>query len=53
MGGDNLTRTAVLAPVVLFGAWAGLHLVRRLSQARFEQAVLVATVASALALVVR
>lgn len=53
MGGDNLTRTAVLAPVVLLGAWGGIHLVRRLSQSRFEQAVLAATVVSALALVVR
>ncbi len=53
LGGDTLRRTLVLAPLVLLGSWAGLHLVRRLTQARFEQAVLVATVVSALALVVR
>ncbi len=53
LGGDTFSRTVVLAPIVLVGAWAGLHLVRRLTQARFEQAVLVATVVSALVLVVR
>lgn len=50
---ETLSRTLVLAPFVLAGAWAGLHLLRRLTQARFEQAVLAATVVSALALVVR
>ena len=53
LGGDTISRTLVLAPLVLLGAWAGLHLVRRLTQARFEQAALLATVVSALALVVR
>ena len=38
---------------LLLGAWAGLHSARRLSQARFDQAVLAATVVSALALVLR
>jgi uncharacterized protein len=52
-GADTLARTAALAPAVLLGAWAGLHTVRRLSQARFDQAVLAATAVSALALVVR
>jgi uncharacterized membrane protein YfcA len=50
---QTLLRTLALAPVVLLGAWAGLHTARRLSQARFDQAVLAATVVSALALVVR
>ncbi|TQJ48805.1 sulfite exporter TauE/SafE family protein [Phycicoccus sp. SLBN-51] len=49
----TLVRTALLAPVVVLGAWAGLHTARRLSQARFDQAVLAATVISALALVLR
>ncbi len=49
----TLARTAVLAPVVVLGAWAGLHTARRLSQARFDQAVLAATIVSAVALVVR
>ncbi|MDF2091356.1 sulfite exporter TauE/SafE family protein [Knoellia sp. 3-2P3] len=50
---QTLLRTLALAPMVLLGAWAGLHTARRLSQARFDQAVLAATVVSALALVVR
>jgi uncharacterized membrane protein YfcA len=49
----TLCRTLALAPLVLLGAWTGLHVARRLSQARFDQAVLAATVVSALALVVR
>jgi uncharacterized membrane protein YfcA len=49
----TLQRTALLIPFVLLGTWAGLHTARRLSQARFEQAVLAATVVSAIALVVR
>jgi uncharacterized membrane protein YfcA len=49
----TLARTALLAPLVLVGAWAGLHFARRLSQARFDQAVLAATVVSALFLVAR
>lgn len=52
-GAQTLTRTALLAPLVVIGAWAGLHTARRLSQARFDQAVLAATVVSALALVLR
>jgi uncharacterized protein len=50
---QTLQRTLLLAPLVLVGAWAGLHTARRLSQARFDQAVLAATIVSALALVVR
>jgi len=50
---ETLQRTALLAPLVVLGAWAGLHWARRLSQARFDQAVLAATVVSALALVLR
>jgi uncharacterized membrane protein YfcA len=49
----TLTRTATLAPFVLAGAWVGLHTAKRLSQARFDQAVLGATVVAALALVLR
>lgn len=50
---DTAWRTLVLAPFVLIGAWIGLHAARRLSQTRFDQAVLAATVVSALALVMR
>lgn len=50
---DTIKRTALLAPFVLVGTWVGLHTARRLSQSRFDQAVLAATVASAVALVVR
>jgi uncharacterized protein len=46
-------RTLALAPLVLLGTWVGLHTARRLSQTRFDQAVLAATVVSAVALVVR
>ena len=53
VSGATLLRTALLAPLVLLGAWAGLHTARRLSQARFDQALLAATVVSALALVLR
>jgi uncharacterized membrane protein YfcA len=49
----TLWHTALLVPLVLVGCWVGLHTARRLSQTRFDQAVLAATVASALALVVR
>lgn len=52
-GAETLWRTALLAPLVLVGTWIGLHTARRLSQTHFDQAVLVATVVSALALVVR
>ena len=51
--GNTLWRTVALAPLVLGGCWIGLHAARRLSQARFDQAVLAATVVSAVALVVR
>lgn len=50
---STLQRTAPLVPFVLLGAWAGLHGARRLSQKRFDQAVLAATIVSAIALVVR
>ncbi|WP_270887060.1 sulfite exporter TauE/SafE family protein [Pedococcus sp. 5OH_020] len=52
-GPGTMQRTALLAPLVLAGAWAGLHTARRLSQARFDQSVLAATVLAAVALVVR
>jgi uncharacterized protein len=48
----TLERTALLIPLVLLGAWAGLHTARRLSQVGFDRAVLAATVVAALALVV-
>jgi uncharacterized membrane protein YfcA len=51
-GPGTLTRTALLAPLVLIGAWAGLHTARRLSQHHFDRAVLAATVVSSLALLV-
>jgi uncharacterized membrane protein YfcA len=49
----TLTLALILAPLVLIGGWAGLHVARRISQARFEQAVLGASVLAALALVAR
>ncbi|GAA1308297.1 UPF0721 transmembrane protein [Planotetraspora silvatica] len=49
----TITLALVLAPLVLVGGWAGLHVARRISQARFEQAVLGASVLAALALVAR
>jgi uncharacterized membrane protein YfcA len=52
-GAGTATRTVALAPLVLLGAWAGLHTARRLTQSRFDQAVLAATAISALALIVR
>ena len=50
---DALRRTVLLAPLVLLGAWAGLHAARRLSQTRFDVTVLAATALSAVALLVR
>ena len=52
-GPDTLTRTAALVPLVLVGAWAGLHTARRLSQSHFDRAVLAATAVSSVALLVR
>ena len=52
-GSATVWRTLALAPFVLAGCWVGLHTARRLSQTRFDQLVLAATVVSALALVVR
>ena len=49
----TLTRTFALAPLVLLGGWAGLRVARRLSQVRFDQAVLSASVLAALALMAR
>ncbi|MEO7753604.1 MAG: sulfite exporter TauE/SafE family protein [Terracoccus sp.] len=42
-----------LVPLVLLGAWLGIHVARRLSQRRFDDAVLAATAVSAVALLVR
>lgn len=50
---ETLWRTVALMPFVLLGAWLGLHTARRLSQSRFDRAVLAATVVSALVLVAR
>ena len=52
-GPHTVRRTLLLAPFVLMGAWAGLHTVQRLSQRRFDQAVLAASAVAALALIVR
>ncbi len=50
---DDLRRAVLLAPAVVAGGWLGLHTIRRISQARFEQVVLLASALSALVLVVR
>ena len=50
---STVQRTAPLIPFVLLGAWAGLHGARKPSQKRFDQAVLAATIVSAVVLVVR
>jgi uncharacterized membrane protein YfcA len=52
-GPHTVRRTLLLVPFVLVGAWAGLRTVRRLSQQRFDQAVLAASAVAGLALVVR
>src|SRR5689334_2007500 len=48
-GPPTARRTLLLTPFVLLGAWAGLRTVRRLSQQRFDQSVLVASAVAALA----
>ena len=50
---DALRNAVLLAPLVLLGAWVGLRTAARLSQARFDSAVLVATGIAAVALLVR
>ena len=50
---DALRNALLLAPLVLVGAWVGLRTAARLSQARFDAAVLVATGIAAVALLVR
>lgn len=50
---DALRNALLLAPLVLLGAWVGLRTAARLSQARFDAAVLVATGIAAVALLVR
>jgi uncharacterized membrane protein YfcA len=50
---DALRNALFLAPLVLLGAWVGLRTAVRLSQARFDAAVLVATGIAAVALLVR
>lgn len=52
-GPHTVRRTLLLIPFVLVGAWVGLRTVRRLSQERFDQAVLAASAVAALALIVR
>ncbi|NJC70581.1 sulfite exporter TauE/SafE family protein [Planosporangium thailandense] len=49
----TLTRALALAPLVLVGGWAGVRVARKISQVRFDQAVLGASVLAALALVLR
>ncbi len=46
----TLLRTLVLAPIVVVGALVGVRVARRMSQARFDTAVLAASVLSAAAL---
>jgi uncharacterized membrane protein YfcA len=48
---DMLRTTALLAPLVLLGAWAGVHAVRRMRQRTFDVLVLVTSAGSAAALV--
>lgn len=50
---DMFVQTLLLAPLVLVGAWIGLHTVRRLTEAWFSFAVVGVTAVSALALLVR
>ncbi len=50
---EMLVATVVLAPLVLLGAGIGVLVVRRIRQAGFEAAVLVASLLSAVALLVR
>ena len=50
---DALRNALLLTPLVLLGAWAGLRTAARMSQARFDAAVLVATGIAAVALLVR
>ncbi|SDO97482.1 hypothetical protein SAMN04489867_1075 [Pedococcus dokdonensis] len=52
-GPHTVRRTLLLIPFVLVGAWVGLRTVRRLSQERFDQAVLAASAVAAVALIVR
>ncbi len=49
----DLRRAVLLAPAVILGGWLGLHTIRRISQVRFEQVVLLASALSATLLVVR
>lgn len=49
----DVWRAVALVPAVLAGARLGLHLMRRISQARFEQVVLVAAALAAIPLLVR
>jgi uncharacterized protein len=48
----TVARMTLLVPLVLAGAWAGVHLVRRMEQRRFEVAVTAASALSAVALLV-
>lgn len=50
---EDLRRAVLLAPAVLLGGWLGVHTIARISQRRFEQAVLLASAVAALALIVR
>ena len=49
----DLWRAIALGPAVVVGGWVGLHTIRRISQARFEQVVLLASALAATALIVR
>jgi uncharacterized membrane protein YfcA len=53
IGRPDVVRAGWLAPVIVLGGWVGWHAVGRISQRRFDTAVLVASAVAALALVVR
>lgn len=50
---DLVLVDVVLVPLVLLGAWAGVHVAHRLGQRSFERVVLVATAVSGLGLLAR
>ena len=53
IGRPDVVRAGWLAPVIVLGGWLGWHAVGRISQRRFDTAVLLASAVAALALLVR
>ncbi len=53
IGGADVRRAVLLAPLVVVGGWVGWHVVGLISQARFDRAVLLASAVAAVALIVR